>query len=1076
MGKKILSLCMALVLCLGLLPVTALAAGEIKLFIGGQQITENGCYENRNGTWTKVDGTEPANGQFYYDAATFTLTLNQAEITHNQTVNVAEGYTYEGSVIAFSQTADVSLNIVVSQGTSTITGNGGIRVESTTENASLSIKGPGSLDVKPIGSNSGITLSSSKNTNLDIDGADVTASSRAQHGVYLLSDTATSTSTITVNNGSLTTGGNGNVGIYYYWSGTSNAGTSSLTVSGNAVVDTRNSKILTNNEETVVQVGAGSDGNGGIVFNGKSGTVYGNVTLQEDITISEGESLDIPSGASLTIPEGTTLTVNGGELTGENIPTEGVVYADEDAPDTLLVGGTNVKGGGYWTTTSGTLASSDVNTWNVHYDEGTNTLYLNGATITASSDSNNNTSNAGIYATASEGQSVSLNIVLQGDNNQVSGVSGIYVFSDSGDASLSISGTGSLTAEGTGYGNYSGIMVQSNGGKAELTINNVDVTATNSNTQGIRLQPAGTSPATLAVNGGSLTASGSKGIDYQFGTGTTGSGTPTVTVSNNAIVRANGSISNNSSTAIQIGADSNESNGGIVFDGNKGTVYGSVELQENLTIGEGESLTIPDGASLTIPDGKTLTVNGGELTGDVTGTVIYKFTGVSLNKDSLTLDVGARDTLTATITPDNATNKNVTWSSDTPSVASVNNGVVTAVAPGTATITVTTEDGNKTATCAVTVEKPYTPPPYIPPTKTPSQQAVDKIEDAKEGSTVKITLRTGQTKLDKEVFEELAGRDVTLEISLPGGVTWTVNGEDIPKTADLTDLDLGVSLNTSTIPVDLINAITGEIGTVQLTLKHDGPFGFTMTLTAPVGKGNKGLWANLYHYDEDAGEMVYQSAALVDEDGNAALPFDHASQYAIVLDSKSHELPFTDLGESQWYESAVAYAYRHGIMEGMSDTTFQPNGTLSRAMAVQIFYNLEGQPDISDENLGYPYEDVDAQAWYGDAVYWARITGVATGYGDGTFQPGDSITRQEFAQMLYNYAKYKGYDLTAEGDLSTFPDAGSIADWAKVAMSWANGNELINGHDDGTIDAGGAGTRAQAASILMRFDQNLVKN
>lgn len=151
MGKKVLSLCMALVLCLSLLPATALAAGEIKLFIGGQQITESSCYENQNGTWTKVDGTEPANGQFYYDAATFTLTLNQAEITNNETVNVAEGYTYDGSVIAFSQTADVSLKIVVSQGTSTITGTGGIRVESTTGNASLSIKGSGSLKVEPKG-------------------------------------------------------------------------------------------------------------------------------------------------------------------------------------------------------------------------------------------------------------------------------------------------------------------------------------------------------------------------------------------------------------------------------------------------------------------------------------------------------------------------------------------------------------------------------------------------------------------------------------------------------------------------------------------------------------------------------------------------------------------------------------------------------------------------------------------------------------------------------------------------------------------------------------------------------------
>ena len=321
MGKKLFSLCMALVLCLGLLPATALAAEEIKLFIAGQRITESGCYENQNGTWTKVEGTGPSSGQFYYDAATFTLTLNQAEITHDQTVKVAEGYTYEGSVIAFSQTAEVSLKIVVSQGTSTITGKGGIRVESTTGNASLSIKGPGSLDVEPKGSNSGITLCSSKNTNLNIDGADVTASSPSLYGVYLLSDTATSTSTITVNNGSLTTGGNGNVGIYYYWSGTSNAGTSSLTVSGNAVVDTRNSQIMAQNKETVVQVGAGSDGNGGIVFNGKNGTVYGDVTLQENLAIGTDETLTIGKDASLTVPENVKLTNNGkinnsGKLTG----------------------------------------------------------------------------------------------------------------------------------------------------------------------------------------------------------------------------------------------------------------------------------------------------------------------------------------------------------------------------------------------------------------------------------------------------------------------------------------------------------------------------------------------------------------------------------------------------------------------------------------------------------------------------------------------------------------------------------------------------------------------------------------
>ena len=183
----------------------------------------------------------------------------------------------------------------------------------------------------------------------------------------------------------------------------------------------------------------------------------------------------------------------------------------------------------------------------------------------------------------------------------------------------------------------------------------------------------------------------------------------------------------------------------------------------------------------------------------------------------------------------------------------------------------------------------------------------------------------------------------------------------------------------------------------------------------------------------------------------------------------------TDVSKDAWYHAAVDYVVEHGIMEGMSATTFSPNTEVTRAQAVQILYNLEGQPDISDENLGYPYEDVNAEEWYGNAVYWARITGVATGYGDGTFQPGDSITRQEFAQMLYNYAKYKGYDLTAAGDLSQFPDSNTVADWAEAAMSWANGNELINGHDNGTIDPTGTTIRAQAASILMRFDLNLVQ-
>ena len=647
-------------------------------------------------------------------------------------------------------------------------------------------------------------------------------------------------------------------------------------------------------------------------------------------------------------------------------------------PATLVVGNITVitSQDGYWTTnstTGGLTESSEAESWNVHYDEGTNTLYLNGATITASSDSNNNTSNAGIYATASEGQSVSLNIVLQGENNKVSGDIGIYVYSSStGIASLTISsGDGSiLTASGTVN---PGIRVQNNGGDATLTIRNADVEAkvTTSGSIGVTVQAGSSSSASLTVERGSLTASGRKGIHFP-------EESPQLNISESAIVRASGGIA--------AGINENEpvtpSGVGIVFNDKVGTVYGSVELQENLTIGEGESLTLDSGASLDVGDYDVI-VDGGTLDNGIAeslgNSVIYKVTKVELNKTSLTLAVGKSDTLTATITPSNATNPNVTWSSDDESVATVENGKVTAVGTGSTNITVTTADGSHTATCTVTVEKPYTPPPYIPPT-----YAVTVPDTT--GGTVEVSPSRASS-----------GRRVTI-------TTQPAPGYELES---LTVLDSRGS-------------------EIALTDQGDGKYTFTMP----------------------ARKVTVQASF-------APVP-----------------LPFEDVPPGAWYEEAVRYAYTHGIMEGMSDTTFVPGKSLTRAEAVQVLYNLEGQPTVS-ESATFP--DLVYQ-WYKPAIAWAEQTGVVDGYEDGTFQPGDSITRQEFAQMLYNYAKYKGHDLTAEGDLSAFPDGDSVQEWALSAMSWANGNELINGHDDGTLEPGGTTTRAQAASILMRFDQKLVEN
>ena len=370
--------------------------------------------------------------------------------------------------------------------------------------------------------------------------------------------------------------------------------------------------------------------------------------------------------------------------------------------------------------------------------------------------------------------------------------------------------------------------------------------------------------------------------------------------------------------------------------------------------------------------------------------------------------------------------------------------------------------------------------PYIPPTKTdgPSTGTSDgwedireEIADADRGDTIAIDMN-GETEVPGEIFEEVAGKDVTVEFELEDGISWTVNGQDIPTATDFSDLDLGVDLGTKGISVDVINSVTGELGSVQITLAHDGEFGFALTLTAPLGKENAGYWANLYHYDEAGKTLNFETSAQIDDEGDVALRMTHASQYAIVIDDKSHDLPFKDLGENQWYESAVRYAYTHDIMEGMSATKFSPNISLTRAQAVQVLYNLEGQPAVSDSTT---FPDL-VEEWYKPAIAWAEQTGVVDGYEDGTFRPGQPVNRMEFAQMLYNYAAYKGCDLSAKGDLTAFPDGDSVQPWAETAMTWANGNQLINGHDDGTLEPGGTTTRAQAASILMRFDQNVVEN
>ena len=264
-----------------------------------------------------------------------------------------------------------------------------------------------------------------------------------------------------------------------------------------------------------------------------------------------------------------------------------------------------------------------------------------------------------------------------------------------------------------------------------------------------------------------------------------------------------------------------------------------------------------------------------------------------------------------------------------------------------------------------------------------------------------------------------------------------------------------------------VTVSTADNGSVAVSPKN-AEKGDTVTVTVTPDEGY--VLESLTVTDKD-GDKVSTTKG---EDGKYTftMPGSAVTVKAVFAEEGTvSELPFEDVSVDQWFYEAVKYVYDNELMNGISATEFNPNGLLTRGTIAQVLFNLEG----ADADAAAVFDDVPADAWFADAVNWAAANNIVTGYGDGTFGPDNNITREQMAAILYRYAQFKGYDDSAKGDLTAFTDGDNVSEWATDALAWCVGAKLINGRDNGSVDATGTATRAEIAQIFMNFCENIAK-
>ena len=297
------------------------------------------------------------------------------------------------------------------------------------------------------------------------------------------------------------------------------------------------------------------------------------------------------------------------------------------------------------------------------------------------------------------------------------------------------------------------------------------------------------------------------------------------------------------------------------------------------------------------------------------------------------------------------------------------------------------------------------------------------------------------------------------------GLSLTVHSDVASITFDVATLAGLVAGVANDIPVTIIMEANGNYINLSIMVGGNVVRNFTGIVTVMLPYS-----PNTPAEDHDLLTVYY-----IDADGNFHEMLGARYQGSRMIFNTSHFStffvsewisPFGDVSRNDWYFRSVRFAYSSGLMGGVAVGQFAPNINLSRGMMVTMLWRLEGMPIAAE---GKTFSDVAAGGWYAEAITWASANGIVSGYGNGLFGPHDSITREQLAVMLQNYAAFIGQNTEGGEFVATFADAGDIAPWAMDAMQWANANGLITGRTMSTLAPNGTATRAEMATIMQRF-------